>query len=96
VKDTIEMLEAIGRDASLRHASTETLTKILEEARATDALTMAAASGDGSRLSEEFGHRHMHMPQISQVPAHEEEEDPAPEDDGSQPPQAEGAGGSSL
>ena len=96
MKDTIEMLEAIGRDASLRHASTETLTRVLEETQATEALTMAVASGDSSALSQQFGHRHMHMPQISQVPAHEEEEEPAPEDDGSQPSEAEGEGSSSL
>ena len=75
MKDTIEMLEAIGRDASLRHASTEQLGKVLEASEASAALATAVASGDSSRLSAEFGHREMHMPQVSQVPGHEEEEE---------------------
>lgn len=72
--DTIDLLEAIGRDASLRHASAEELTKILEEARASEGLAAAAASGDGTLLSGEFGSRHMYSTQVSQTPAHEEEE----------------------
>jgi hypothetical protein len=65
--DTIELLEAIGQDATLRHASAEELTTMLEQARASKALTAAAASGDSSRLSEEFGHKAMYTPQISQT-----------------------------
>jgi hypothetical protein len=65
--DTIELLEAIGRDASLRHASTEELTNMLEQAQASVALTAAAASGDSSRLSEELGRKAMFTPQISQT-----------------------------
>jgi hypothetical protein len=81
MSDTIELLEAIGRDASLRHASAEELTTILEQAQASDALTTAVASGDSSRLSEEFGHKPMHTPQISQSPCHEEDEPDHQEDD---------------
>jgi hypothetical protein len=65
--DTIELLEAIGRDASLRHASAEELTNMLEQAQASVALTAAVASGDSSRLSEEFGHKAMYAPQDSQA-----------------------------
>lgn len=72
--DTIDLLEAIGSDALLRHASAEELTKILEQARASEALTAAAASGEGAALSDEFGHRHMYSTQVSQGPGHEEEE----------------------
>lgn len=75
--DTIELLETIGRDASLRHASAEELTKVLAQAQASEALSDAVASGDSSRLSHEFGPRPMQTPQISQAPAREDE----PEED---------------
>jgi hypothetical protein len=65
--DTIELLEAIGQDASLRHASAEELTNMLEQAQASVTLKAAAASGDSSRLSEELGHKAMFTPQISQA-----------------------------
>lgn len=64
--DTIEMLEAIGSDASLRYASAVELTNVLERAKATEALSAAAASGDASHLAKEFGSGHMYAPQISQ------------------------------
>jgi hypothetical protein len=71
--DTIELLEAIGQDASLRYASTEALTAALEQAQASENLMAAVASGDSSRLSKELGHGHMHSPQSSQT-GHEDEE----------------------
>ena len=64
--DTIEMLEAIGSDASLRYASTVELTNVLEQGRATEALAAAVASGDASHLSQEFGDRPMFQPQSTQ------------------------------
>jgi hypothetical protein len=67
MSDTIDLLEAIGRDATLRHASAEELKNMLEQAQASVALTAAAASGDSSRLSGEFGHKAMYAPQISQT-----------------------------
>ncbi|WP_445145427.1 hypothetical protein [Dyella sp. Tek66A03] len=67
MSDTIELLEAIGRDASLRHASAAELTRILEQAKASQALTAAVANADSSRLYEEFGHRPMYSPQSSQT-----------------------------
>lgn len=73
--DTIDLLEAIGRDASLRHASTEELTKVLEQAEASEALTAAVASGDRSGLSKELGHRECEPPQSTQT-GHEEEGEP--------------------
>jgi hypothetical protein len=96
MKDTIEMLEAIGSDASLRHASMEHLTKVLEETQATEALTLAVASGDSSPLAVEFGHKEMHMPQISQVPGFEEDEEPMPGNDDSQPADVDGEDSPSL
>lgn len=77
--DTIDLLEAIGRDASLRHASTEELGTILAQANASEALTAAVASGDSSQLSKEFGNMEQLSPQSVDSPAHEEEpgdEDP--------------------
>jgi hypothetical protein len=73
--DTIDLLEAIGRDASLRHASPEELTKTLEQAQASEALTAAVASGDCSHLSKELGNREIAPPQSTQMPGFEEEEE---------------------
>jgi hypothetical protein len=69
--DTIDLLEAIGSDASLRHASSEELSKALEQAHASEALAAAVTSGDRTELSKELGHKPTYAPQISQVPAHE-------------------------
>lgn len=77
--DTIELLEAIGRNASLRHASTETLTKLLEQEQASDALTAAVITGDGKQLFAEFGRLENAPPQSTQqVPGHEDEEEEIP------------------
>ena len=87
MSDTIELLDIIGRDASLRHASAEDLRQMLEQAQASEALTAAATHGDGSLLSAEFGQMQNEAPQSTQSPSHEEEEedensqgDPAPEE----------------
>ncbi|APG06435.1 hypothetical protein BJI69_08170 [Luteibacter rhizovicinus DSM 16549] len=95
MSDTIELLEAIGRDASLRHASSEHLANVLQESQASAGLTAAVASGDSSLLSEELGHKHMDLPQIVQVPGHDEDDmesgdgdssdKPSKPDDGKQP-----------
>ena len=67
--DTIDLLEAIGADATLRHASTEELTIVLERAQASDALTAAVAAGDSTLLFEEFGRMQHAPPQSSQTPS---------------------------
>src|SRR5215469_11529030 len=83
--DTIDLLEAIGSDASLRHASVAELTNMLEQAQASEALTAAVVCGDSARLSEELGQNPMQLPQGILGPAHEEEpdqedsEEPAPD-----------------
>ncbi|WP_213949905.1 hypothetical protein [Luteibacter sp. dw_328] len=74
MSDTIELLEAIGRDASLRHASSEQLANALHHSQASDALTAAAASGDSSLLAREFGQSPNYLPQAIQTPGHEEDE----------------------
>jgi hypothetical protein len=60
--NTIELLEAIGRDASLRHASGEALSQALTELHASDALMRAAISGDDNHLARELGHRDVKAP----------------------------------
>ncbi|HET6805427.1 MAG TPA: hypothetical protein VFH59_08320 [Frateuria sp.] len=72
MSDTIDLLEAIGRDASLRHAPAHELQQRLQEAGASGALKAAASSGDASRLAVEFGPKAMYSPQTSQT-FHEDE-----------------------
>jgi hypothetical protein len=73
MSDTIELLEVIGSNAVLRHASSEELAQALEQANASDALKAAAKAGDGSLLSIELGpnqpKRVEHSPH---APGHEE------------------------
>ncbi|WP_233841877.1 hypothetical protein [Dyella sp. 2HG41-7] len=77
--DTIELLEAIGQNASLRYASTETLTEVLEQAQASEALTAAVITGDSKQLFAEFGRMEHAPPQSTQqTPGHEEEEEEIP------------------
>lgn len=71
--DTIDLLEAVGKDASLRHAPAGELARRLEQAQGSAVLVAAAASGDRSVLAAEFGAQHNLTPQITQMPAHEEE-----------------------
>jgi len=71
--DTIDLLEAIGQDASLRHASADSLTHALVQVKASSALTAAVAFGESSRLFEEFGSTRNESTQISNHPAREEE-----------------------
>lgn len=78
--DTIELLEAIGQDASLRYASADELARALEQAQASDALAAAALSGDISKLFAELGPKPMNVPQISQAPAREDEEEQEEDD----------------
>lgn len=75
--DTIDLLEAIGRDALLRHASSEELTRMLVQAKASDALKEAVAFSDSLRLSKELGPIRQQSPQVNTFPGGEE----APEED---------------
>ena len=83
--DTIELLEAIGRDASLRHAEAGELLGLLEPAQASAELLLAVRLGDGEPLRR--GQREQQPPQVSQTPVHdpghapdenEDDEDDAP------------------
>ena len=79
MSDTIELLETIGQNAALRHASAETLAHALEHSQASEALKAAIASGDSSLLFEELGHKPMQVPH-TQGPGHEEDDSDQDED----------------
>lgn len=55
--DTIELLEAIGSDAGLRHAPRDVLLDMLAQVGASVAITEAVARGDRAPLAAEFGGR---------------------------------------
>jgi hypothetical protein len=73
MSDTIELLEAIGSDASLRHASPEDLTSALRQAQASEALTSAVSSGERAPLAQEFGHNANYQPQATQTGGYEDD-----------------------
>jgi len=75
MRDTVELLEAIGRDANLRHASPEELTKVLKEADASNGLLEMINHGDSTALTAELGLVHMHVEHQSQTGGHEGDED---------------------
>ena len=80
MSDTIELLETIGQNAALRHASAETLAHALEHTQTSEALKAAIASGDSYLLFEELGHKPMQVPH-TQGPGHEEDDPDHDEDD---------------
>lgn len=57
--NTIELLESIGKDASLRHASGSDLEKILDDMQASDELKRAAGMGDAEPIKQELGGKSM-------------------------------------
>lgn len=72
MSDSIDLLDTIGQDASLRYASTAELADVLQTAGATDALK-EAASGSRAALFAELGSKPAYVPQ-TQAPGHEEDE----------------------
>jgi hypothetical protein len=76
MRDTVELLEAIGRDANLRHASPEELAKALKEADASKGLLEMVNHGDSTALTAELGLVHMHVEHQSQTGGHEGDEHP--------------------
>lgn len=72
--DTIEWLETIGKNATLRRASADELVETLELADATAALKMAVVSADRAALFEELGHKPVRLHNMN-GPSHEEEPD---------------------
>ena len=71
MRDTVELLEAIGRDAKLRHASSQELVQALEAADASAGLRELAANGDSTTLTKELGLVQMHVEHRSQTGGHE-------------------------
>jgi hypothetical protein len=71
MSDTVELLESIGRDAKLRHASPEELARALEAADASAGLRELAVNGDGTTLTKELGLAQMHVEHHSQTGGHE-------------------------
>lgn len=84
--DTIGLLEAIGQNAALRHASEEDLARTLEQADASEAFKAAVMSGDSSHLSAELGHKPMHSTHVTQGGGHEDDEPDHDDDDDSDHP----------
>lgn len=92
MSDTIELLEAIGRDASLRHASSDELTRVLQDAKASDVLRTAVSLGDSTVLAAEFGQNTNQQPQASQTPGYDEDKPDQEESDTSDAPSKSDSG----
>jgi hypothetical protein len=75
MSDTIDLLERIGQDATLRHAGTAALAAALEKENASASLLAAVTSSDRSRLTEELGNKSNEPPQSTNFPGHEEDPD---------------------
>lgn len=67
MRDTVELLEAIGRDSTLRRASPEALAQVLEAADASAGLREFVANGDATALTSELGLTQMHAEHRSQT-----------------------------
>jgi len=79
--NTIELLETIGSDASLRYASSENLTQVLIDKQASEGLKQAVCSGDKKHLMQELGPRaDPSPPQSHTVGGCGEEDDDTDED----------------
>jgi len=79
--DTIDMLEAIGQDASLRYASPKALAGDDALSDASAALKSAIATGERSALSAELGTRVMETTQVTQRPHREEDDEDEDKDE---------------
>lgn len=84
MSDTIDLLETIGRDAALRHASVEELVRVLDQEEASEAFRIAVESGDISRLFTELGCSSLQVDHTTQTPGYEEDA-PAEEEDAPDP-----------
>lgn len=78
MQDTIELLEAIGGDASLRHAPAQALGELLNRHGAAPALIDAVLQGKAQLLAAELGQKPMQVDQHSHVTGHDEDQ---PDDD---------------
>lgn len=85
MKDTIELLERIGQDAALRHASASDLASALTALEGSEGLRQAAMSGDRSHLVAELGPRETQVPQVPThiaPPSEEDDESDHTQEDG--------------
>ena len=57
--DTIDLLEMIGSDASLRYASADELNSVLEPTQASPEFEKAVVLGDGAPLRRMLGYMHV-------------------------------------
>jgi hypothetical protein len=55
MRDTVELLEQIGRNASLRRASPEVLARVLESSDASPGLREFVVRGSSEALTAELG-----------------------------------------
>ncbi|MGB8633697.1 MAG: hypothetical protein WCD36_00305 [Rhodanobacteraceae bacterium] len=86
MSSTIELLEDIGGNASLRHASPEVLEQTLAEMQASEGLRESAISGERRPLFREFGPDVNQATQVQNNPnqnGFEDDEDEDGDDDGS-------------
>jgi pyruvoyl-dependent arginine decarboxylase (PvlArgDC) len=73
--DTVELLEAIGRDATLRRASPGILVRALEAKNASPGLRELVAAGISTSFNSELGlSGDRYVEHHSQTGAHEDEE----------------------
>lgn len=85
MRDTIDLLESIGCDARLRHASSAELAQVLEAADASAGLRDLVATGDSTTITLELGLKQMHVEHITQTGGHEgdgHDDHHHPDDDG--------------
>lgn len=68
--DTIELLEAIGSDASLRYARADELKSVLEQAQASAELAAAVSAGDSAPLRAELGIQQVPQAPQTHAPGH--------------------------
>lgn len=73
--DTIDLLETLGSDATLRYASAEELRDVLAQAQASVELTEAAALGDSAPLRRELKLQQSTQVQQTHAPGHEGEDE---------------------
>lgn len=80
MSNVIEFLDAMGRNAQLRHADADTLAAALEQAQIDPALRAAVLSGDQQRLESLLGARTNVV--CGFAPAQDDEDqEKAPDDD---------------
>ena len=71
MRDTVDLLEAIGRDANLRRASPEVLAQVLASTHASPGLLDLVVTGDSTGLKNELGLVDRYVEHMTQTGAHE-------------------------